>query len=718
MAINSHHPQPGGVSTGRRFLVGTNVLIATVLLLGVVVVAQAIAYTKPTRWDLTSSGVNSLSDGTENLLRRLEKNIRLTSLYFETDREDQDQPKYRRAVQDLLALYEATNRAKVSTEWVNPLKDHEKYRTLMTRLPEKSAFAEQVKPYREAVETFRGGLDKRIGQLLKDESDQLGRMTGGIGESPGASVLAPIENVLMRWSRALDKTREQVEALTIGESTDFAAAVNDVTTVYRELSKSLKDISKYGAEQAARNPSLPTEQTKFLQEAGSRYADLVAALEGQVTKLQDLTPPKVYDLTNQLSETANALLVETDEDAVLVSFSDVWPPMQPGGGGAGGFKNRAFKGEEKLTSAVLRATHKEQTAVVFVRYGGSPSFMGGFMPGQPPAPYTQMKQQLEDANFIVEEWDLKSTTTPPPIEPKPTRTVYVVLKPTEPQRGPMGQQNPQDLPINEVQKKALFDAVGENGRAMFLAGWNPGMFPGMPGAYEYNEYLESHWGIKVNTDFLLVTAFNVAPGKYVFQQNQLPFMRQVEVGKHPIVSSPLTREATLPLCAPLEFKSPPPEGVQMDALIIAPPRDGVWGVKNVYQYIEQQQGGDEFNLLPDDRAGPFDLAAAAAKGESKIVVVSSRGFAEDQVAFAPKFELTSQGLALRQANPGNATLFINSLHWLNDNTQFMNIGKPIDAAVLQIGRPETVKIVQALTIFVWPALALLSGGVVWWIRRR
>ena len=66
-------------------------------------------------------------------------------------------------------------------------------------------------------------------------------------------------------------------------------------------------------------------------------------------------------------------------------------------------------------------------------------FMGGFVPGMPAAPYSAMKQQLEDANFVVEEWDLKTKDTPPEIDPAPTRTIYVVFKPTPPQRGPMGQ---------------------------------------------------------------------------------------------------------------------------------------------------------------------------------------------------------------------------------------------------------------------------------------
>ena len=53
----------------------------------------------------------------------------------------------------------------------------------------------------------------------------------------------------------------------------------------------------------------------------------------------------------------------------------------------------------------------------------------------------------------------------------------------------------------------------------------------------------------------------------------------------------------------------------------------------------------------------------------------------------------------------------------SDNTQFMNIGRPIDAAVLEIPSPSAVRTVQALTIFIWPVLALACGGVAWWVRR-
>ncbi|MCH7872749.1 MAG: Gldg family protein, partial [Planctomycetes bacterium] len=145
---DTHVSQASGA---RRFLIGTNVAVGIILAVAVVVVAQVIAFSVPQRWDMTSSGVNSLSEGTENLLRSLDANVRITSLYFETDREDEDQPRYRRSVQDLIDLYEATNRSKVVGDWVNPLKDREKLVALLDRLAEKTVFKDALAAYRERV---------------------------------------------------------------------------------------------------------------------------------------------------------------------------------------------------------------------------------------------------------------------------------------------------------------------------------------------------------------------------------------------------------------------------------------------------------------------------------------------------------------------------------------------------------------------------------------
>ncbi len=704
-------------SGGRRFLIGTNVAFATLLVVGIVVIAQTIAFNLPHRWDMTSSGVNSLSDGTENLLRSLDANVRLTSLYFETDREDEDQQRYRRAAQDLLDLYEATRRANVRADWVNPLKDHEKFRELLTRLGEKSVFKEEIEAYRSRIDKYAEELDERMKALVKAELDAVEETGGAMGESAAQAALAPVEQLLMQLSQALESTRRRVDALSLADQPQYTVAVNELRNLYRSFTKSLKDIGGYGTDQVRRNPGLPPAQADFLRAAGNRYANLVASLEEETTKLQELEPLKFDDLVGQLQPTANAMLVETEEDARVVDFSSVWPPVQQGAGARAGFKSRAFKGEEKLTSAILRATHKEQTAVVFVRYGGPPLFLGGFMPGQPPAPYATMKQQLEDTNFIVNEWDLKTGDTPPEIDPTPTRTIYVVLKPAPQQRGPMGQTS-QEPPFAPTHRQAILDAIGDDGRALFMTGWYPGPFGPFPSDYEYNNYLTEQWGIKVDTSALLIETVSTAPGKYMVNSRQFSFMNKVDVTDHDIVAGALSRQLTLPWCAPLELSDEPPEGVTHERLVVLPPREGIWGIKDIQKYQQQLETRDYLTKVDGDLEGPFDLAVAATKGDAKIVVISGRDFAADNVAFARAFAITPQGFTIRSKNPGNVTLLINSLHWLNDNTDFMNIGKPIDAAVLEIADQATVKLVQAVTIFVWPILAIAGGGVVWWVRRR
>ena len=717
MAVENEDTKPVSQrSTGQRFLVGTNVIVATVLVIAIVVVAQAIAFSMPSRWDMTLSGVNSLSDATENLLRHLDTNIRLTSLYFETDREEEDQPRYRRAAEDLLDLYEATNRAKISAEWINPLKDHERFRKLQARLREKTAFKDQIESYKARIDKYTDELDGQMRDIVQSELARIEELGGSIGDSATQAVIAPVENSLMRWTSMLDAVRERVDAFALAENPQYTAGINELRNLYRDFSKILKSIGQYGSEQSQRNPDLAAEHADFLGQAGNRYADLVASIEEETTLLQELEALEIDDLLNELGPTANPILVETDEDALVVDFPSVWPPMQEGAVRSG-FHQRAFKGEEKLTSAVLRTTHKEQTAVMFVRYGGNPLFMGGFMPNQPPAPYAAMKQQLEDANFVVEEWDLKSSQTPPTINPAPTRIIYVVLKPTPPQRGPMGQPS-QEPPFSDSHRQAMLDAIGDNGRALFIAGWSPGPFGPIPSSYEYNDYLDDQWGIKVDASALLIETMNIAPGRYVVGRRMFHQMQDLNVTDHDIVTGALTRELGLPACAPLELSETPPEGVELARLVYMPPRDGIWGVKNLMKYQEQQQRRQYLTKEEGDLEGPFDLAVAATKDDAKIVVISSSDFAVDGIAFAREMALTSRGFTVRSRNPGNVSLLINSLHWLNENTEFMNIGKPIDAAILEVESESTVRAVRVFAIVIWPALALVCGGAVWWVRRR
>jgi hypothetical protein len=722
MAVNPRIDHPTArVTAGRRFSIGANVVIATALVAGIVVFLQWIAYessARGARWDMTSSQINSLSDATVNLLRNLDQPVTLTSLYFETDLEAEDQPFYRRTVNDLLELYQATQRSKVTAAWVNPLSHHEKFKELLARLREKPAFKDDLQKYASHVDQFKDKLDPAMRSLVQGELSAIASLAGPMGGAATQASVGQVEALLSRWQSELEATREQIDAITTTDSPQYAGATSALESTYRDFSKSLKNIQEYGTAHVTQNPSLPPQATDFLANAGSRYAELVGEIEGELTALQELEPLDFDDIVRKLTPNGNPVIVETENEALVVDFSSIWPPLDPSRGGRASFADRAFKGEEKITAAILRATHKEQTAVVFVRYGGNPLFMGGFMPGQPPAPYASMKQQLEDANFVVEEWDLKTTEAPPEIDPKPTRTIYVVLKPTPPQGSPFQQQqNPQDLPFAATHRAKLASALGEAGRALFIAGWYPGQFGPMPGTYEYNEYLEPTYGIKVDMSTLVIQTINFEVGKYGVDQGFFS-IHNFDFHDHVIVRGPQVRLLTLPAIAPLTVADDLPEGVVADPLITVPEEDTIWGAKNLQTYQEQLASQRYMTRTDGDTLGPFTAAVAATKGDAKIVVISARDFAADDVAFAREFAVGPQGFTIRSRNPGNVTLLVNSLHWLNDNEEIMGIGQPIESAVLQIEGEKTVKAVQALTIFVWPALALVCGAVAWWTRRR
>ncbi|MHC5112609.1 MAG: hypothetical protein ACYTHJ_22345, partial [Planctomycetota bacterium] len=467
----------------------------------------------------------------------------------------------------------------------------------------------------------------------------------------------------------------------------------------------------------ASNPKISATGAEYLRTCGSRFTAIIDEMTQEKTRLDELEPPKFDEILQKISApTSNAVVIETDSDVEVVEFATCWPPLDPSGGTVAGFDQRAFRGEEKVTAAVLRATHKEQTAVVFVRYGGTPLLSGGMMPGMPRGPYMVLKEHLSDANFMVNEWDLKTSDVPPTMDPPPTRTIYIVLKPNPPQRGPMGQPS-QDPPFTDKHRALVTNALKDNGRAMFIAGWNPGPFGPVPSRFEYSDYLQNEWGIVLNNETLLMRTVSIAPGKFAADARSFYLVQDVSTSDHIIVDGPQQR-FVFPWCAPLELAATPPVGVSVSMLVEAPESDTLWGVKDIAAYEKQLQEKQSMTRIETDLQQPFTLAAAAEKGEAKIIVVGSRAFAEDAVAFAREIVFGPRGLQVITRNPGNVSLMVNGLHWLNDNTEFMNIGSPIDLAVLKVDSPSTVKVVQGLTIVVWPTLALLGGVAAWWIRRR
>lgn len=719
MAIEKEHKSDSSSATasgadfgGRHLWIGANVVLGVLIATAIVVLAQWGAFRKNVKFDLTNTGVNSLTPGTEKLIQGLDQKIRLTGMYFQTDLEAEDQAKYRRKVEDLLALYQSANRSLVETETFNPLQDHAKRERLIERLYGLEKFKEQSQPHRDEIDKFRHELASRVSQFFESELESVLELEGQLADESEKDDLSQIQSVLDRWQRELGFVSEDIEEAIDVPQPRFGAATTAIATYCSNLARDLNAIVAF----VGRRQPVSSPVADYFDSIETRYRPLVNALESEASAARELPAVELEAILRQMGPTSNTVIVETQREAKTVTFSQMWAPLNPNAASMSTrIADRVFKGEEKITSAVLQLTQEEKTAVVFVRYGGSPLFFGG-MPGQGRAPYTQLKELLEDANFVVKEWNVQSTSTPPEIDPPPVRTIHVVLRPTP---SPMGMQmQAQQPPFGNSHRQNVLDQLGEAPRAIFLAGWQPGPFGAFPEPYQYESYLNEEWGIHVSSNLLLLDAImGQRPGEYFLAQRSL-FISEFALSDHLLVRDLGDRPALFTNVSPLELASQHPEGATVERLVWCEKRESLWGVKNIQAYMQKMRPGQGVAKEPDDPYGPFTLAAAATKGEGKIVVLGSNDFMSDRIAMASMMALTSRGLTLRQRNPGNVHLILNTLRWLNDQTEWMDVGKPVEMGTINIKKGPALSLVKTMVGGVWPAMALVCGLGVWWVRRR
>lgn len=704
---------------GRHFAIGTNVIVTIVAVVAIAVFLQWGAFHKSTKFDLTDSGVNSLTPGTEKLLKSVDQNIRLTSLYFQTDLETEDQAKYRAKVGDLAALYQGANRSRISFDAFNPLQDHAKREQFIERLQNLEKFKNESEDHRAIIDKLRDELAGQIGSLLEAELAEIESLTVAAVDESEKADLGQVEAALRQWQEVMSLLLADVDEALSTPQPRYGTAVSRISREYGNLKRTLTDITKFAEQLIPQRPNMSADTASFLAGASDRYQDLMDALDDEEQKARDVPRLEFETILRQIGPTANALVVETEDDAKVLGFSDIWPPADANmPSSSAGFRHRLFKGEEKVTSTILQLTVKEKPAVVFVRYGGQPLFLRGF-PGQQQAPgYSRIKELLENANFTVKEWDLSSTDTAPTFkDPQPSRKLYVVLRPVQPPMQQFQRQPVQQAPFGDSHMATLRTEMGDEARAIFLVGWMPGPFGAFPAPYEMASYLKDEWGVDVQSEVLVIHALmGKKPGEYSLSPRSLvtfDFSRS----DHLLTTDLRGKPAMFPRITPIKLSAEPPEGVTVDKLLWCERTESSWGVKNIQAYIDKARRQARIVKEPDDSLGPFTFAVTAEKGDAKIVVISSTDCMNDD-AMSPAMVLTSQGIAVRQRAPGNSTLFLNSLHWLNDSTEWMGLGQPANIGTIEIDEGPGLTFIRAFVGGVWPAFALIAGIASWWIRRR
>ena len=345
----------------------------------------------------------------------------------------------------------------------------------------------------------------------------------------------------------------------------------------------------------------------------------------------------------------------------------------------------------------------------------------------PTAPYQKLARLLEKANFVTADWNVQQTKTPPEVEDA-NRRIYIVFPPEPPPR-PNPMQPPTEAGMSPQDRQIVLDAIKQSGMAIFLAGWTPPQSP-MPGAqevYEYGEYLEKNWGVRVENNFVALefTPDLNKPGWWAPASREprlLTTDKVVRFTNHPIGKPLQADRAGFLMVAPLEILTGEDlsEGVTVEPIAEVAESDDVWACGDLRRLDEQWKRDRGFKRDPADIAAPFDIAVAATnKDGQKSRRVRQRGVRVRWMAQASGLRQAGDTLVLGLVYPANADLLVNTVHWLTGEADRIAVGpRSGELPVLNKLDAKWAARVPWFLVLIWPAVGLLAGVGVWLVRRR
>lgn len=705
----------------RRLIFGVNLGLNVILAIAATGLAVWAAGRYGGRVDLSAANVNSLSPRTRNLLTNLKTPVRITGIYStalkEVSRFDE---KRRDTVADFLDLYDTAGRENVTVRMIEPTRDQAEIEELIARVSRLPKFSEELTAYEPPLRKF-GEIRDALDTLISRELELLERAGADTNVAQDIGFTYAQRSLREMRATAAESAELVNTALAGGKRPVSGAAIAGARKFLTRAVAGLDWLQMWMAGDTVDFPlpPLPPELVADFHSAPGRMAPTIDQIRRYLEETKPLGSTQIEQFYSQLAD--KTIVVETDDDAIVLPFDQVWP-IRDGAPGADG-DNRDFMAESVTSSAVLRMTATDRTAVIFVRHGG-PSVLYSLqisMPGQaiPPAPFAEMRRELEAENFLLAEWDVSIEPDPPTV-PNTVRTIYVALTPT-----PLPQPNPQLPPesIRPAQVDRLFEAVNEAGMGVFLLAAIQPDYPN-GGRHPFAAKIREQYGVGIREDHVIIEfqPHPQQPGKWWFKwpNNLRTLLSEVGYQPHPIVNPLTSMAAGMINAAPLELTEETPADVATrDVLLDVPATEDVWAL-NTRDPLDAQA---DIGVAPrsQDLLPPFPLGVAVEKKNGqKVVVFANDQFVADGIAFASRPMQVGALVFQAAAFPANKDILVNTLHWLTGDADRIAVGpRGTDAPRLHRLKPgATLDFWRLFIVAIWPALALVVGGGVWLSRRR
>jgi ABC-type uncharacterized transport system involved in gliding motility auxiliary subunit len=320
--------------------------------------------------------------------------------------------------------------------------------------------------------------------------------------------------------------------------------------------------------------------------------------------------------------------------------------------------------ESEITGALVRLMSEEGTAVYFLTGHGEPS-----VEEASELSYTQVKSTLEGKNYTVAPLNLVATGEIPE-----DAKVIMIAAP--------------EFALTSDEIDLLTDFVDAGNSLMVMI--EPTLFNEIEEDNDpLGDYLESDWGIVLGDDIVVDQNSQSGFAAIAAQYGQSLITQRLEsiVTVYPTARSVQVAEQV--------------EGVSQLELVLTAPFQFTWAETD----LAALEAGELEPNEEEDLYGPVTIAVTAERfaDNARLVVFGDADFAND--SYITEF--------------ANRDMIVNSVDWAAEQENLINL-TPKDTTTRFLLPPQqsAIQLMFLFSVIVFPGALLVSGIVVWVMRRR
>lgn len=751
------HDGKSDSQAARRLKYGLNVAVLLLSLALVLGLVSWLTATANVRWDLTATRSWSLSPQTLRLLDRLDEAGEQVDIVLLFDSQTPGVADLERQVQDVLQEYvaESDRLNVIRIDPTDPADEAGPLALVLTRL--RATFADELTAYETALADAAGAIDA-LTEFARSEAQGLAAVTDRTSAQTEAGlvlrrlrdllagmpfdlqqmteqtsgILNPQEGptVLPQWTLAAAQYRAALRqpADTLRQAADLFRQYAQADAVARERARAARaaagggDDGGGGAAGGA-NPSadpalLDAAVLEWLDAAGPRYGAMADRLDTAAEGIANLPRLRLEAIVREIRESRSVLLL-SDRNAVMLSFTRLFPEPTAAEIASGQRIDRRFAGEQILASGMYELIQAERQVVVFVHAERGP---GGIMRGQQGAPDALVAAGLlRDLGFETLTWNLTEEAERPEVNTAGGPAVWVLVPPP----AAVGRGGGEAMQAGLQMLAAAEDLLAAGERVMFNL--HPSTLPSLGQDDPWMSVL-ARVGIRPSTGTVIYQQIAGTGGR----RESVPVLTLREFNTdHPIgravngletyIEAPVPLEATAAAAA----SSTPSGGAGGGPVVNRPPLVVLAAENSATVWAEAEWFAPRQHAPPADagqgaRSGPLPLVMTVERqrpGEDepqRLMAVGSGNWFYSEILGAR--QQINQNLFIQF--PGNAELFTNGCLWLAGRDDAIAAGSFARSAprIEGLGEGEALAWRWGLIAIV-PALSLVAGACVWMMRR-